>query len=173
VSRRRRPFLYDRYIFVTINLLKSRAKLRDTDLVRLAHALTRRRRQPGLALTAWVFLPEHGHAIIYPPYPLTLSRVFQAVKVSSTLSINLRRREAEELWPGCFFDHALRTVKEYRETVAYLHRNPVRRGLGRRAEDWKWSSLPEYAGVSGEEQERRCGLRLDRVRLPAEENTRI
>jgi putative transposase len=96
-----------------------------------------------LALTAWVFLPDHGHALLDPPYPLTLSRVFQAVKVSSTLSMNLRRREAGELWQGRFLDHALSTVKESRETVEYIHRNPVRRGLVRRAEDWQGSSLPE------------------------------
>jgi hypothetical protein len=57
--------------------------------------------------------------------------------------------------------------------VEYIHLNPVRRGLVRHATDWKWSSVHEYAGASGEEQERRCGLRVDRVRLPADENTRI
>jgi hypothetical protein len=31
----------------------------------------------------------------------------------------------------------------------------------------------EYAGVSAEEQEQRCGLSIDRVRLPADEKTRI
>jgi hypothetical protein len=31
----------------------------------------------------------------------------------------------------------------------------------------------EYAGVRGEEQERRCGLRIDRVRLPADQGARI
>jgi hypothetical protein len=41
------------------------------------------------------------------------------------------------------------------------------------AEDWKWSSVHEYGGVSAEEQQRRCGLRIDRVRVPAGENTRI
>ena len=65
------------------------------------------------------------------------------------------------------------TVKEYNKRVEYSHLNPVRRGLVGHARDWKWSSVPEYAGVSGEEQERRCGLRIDRVRLPADENTRI
>jgi len=34
------------------------------------------------------------------------------------------------------------------------------------------SSIHEY-GLSGEEQERRCGLQTDRVRLPADENRRI
>jgi REP element-mobilizing transposase RayT len=127
-------------------------------------------------LTAWVFLPDpsaDGHAIIYPPYPLAISTVFQALKVSSMISINVGRREAGEVWQPRFFDRALRTVKEYMETVEYIHMNPVRRGLVRLAEEWKWSSVHEYSGVSAEEQERRCGLRVDRVRLPADQDTRI
>ena len=39
------------------------------------------RRKHGFAITAWVFLPDHWHAIIYPPYPLTISTVFKALKV--------------------------------------------------------------------------------------------
>jgi putative transposase len=89
------------------------------------------------------------------------------------IGINLWRREDGELWQDRFFDHALRTVREYNEKVEYIHLNPVRWGLVRQATDWKWSSVHEYAGISGEEQERRCGLRIDRVRLPADKNTRI
>jgi hypothetical protein len=95
------------------------------------------------------------------------------VKVSSTISINVDRRGAGKLWQGRFFDRALRTVNEYMETVEYIHFNPVRQGLVKRAEAWKWSSAHEYAGVTGEEQERRCGLRIDRVRLPAGDNARM
>jgi len=158
---------------VTVALLKSRRRLQDPDFERLAYALARMRRKYGFLLTARVFLPDHWHAIIYPPYPLTISRVFQAVKVSSMIAINVGLGEAGELWQGRFFDRALRTVKEYHETVEYIHWNPVRRGLVKRAEEWRWSSMPEYAGVSGEEQERQCGLRIDRVRLPADENRRL
>ena len=114
MSRLRRPFLFDRYIFVTVNLLRWRAQLQDLDFGRLARALTRMRRKHGFVLTAWVFLPDHWHAIIFPPHPVTISRVFQAVKVSSMISINLGWREVGELWQGRFFDRALRTVKEYR-----------------------------------------------------------
>ncbi len=173
MSRLRRPFLYDRYFFVTVALLKSRRRLHDPDFERLAYALARMRRKYAFLLTAWVFLPDHWHAIIYPPYPLTISRVLQAVKVSSIIAINVRLGESGELWQGRFFDRALRTVKEYHETVEYIHGNPVRRGLVKRAEEWKWSSMPEYAGATAEEQEQRCGLRIDRVRLPANEKTRI
>ena len=101
--------------------------------------------------------------------------------MSSTTAVNVRLGESGELWQerfhsirsGQVFDRALRTVKEYHDQVEYIHWNPVRRGLVKRAEEWKWSSIHEYAGVSGEEQGRRCGLRIDRVCLPADENTRI
>jgi len=99
--------------------------------------------------------------------------VLQAVKVSSTIAINVRLGEAGELWQGRFFDRALRTVKEYHKKVEYIHWNPVRRGLVKRPEEWKWSSAVEYAGVDAAEQEGQCGLAIDRVRLPADENTRI
>ena len=64
-----------------------------------------------------------------------------------------------------FFDRALRTVREYHEKVEYNHLNPARRRVVQTPEDWKWRSVHEYAGVSGEDQEPRCGLRIDRVRF--------
>ena len=170
MSRLRRPFLSDRYLFLTVNLLRGRNHLEEGDFERLALALDRMREKHGFLLTAWVFLPDHWHTILYPPYPLTISRAMTAVKVSSMVGINHRRGEGGELWQGRFFDRALRTVKEYHETVEYIHGNPVRRGLVRRPEEWKWSSVHEYAGVDAAEQERRCGLKIDRVRLPADGN---
>ena len=77
------------------------------------------------------------------------------------------------MWLGRFFDRALRTVKEYLETVECIHGNPVRRGWVKRPEEGRGSSAVEYGGVDSAEQERRCGLGIDRVRLPADQKTRI
>ena len=99
------------------------------DFQLLAGALREARQRQGFRLTAWVFLPDHWHAIRYPPHPLTVSQAMKAVKLSSMILINRRRGETAELWQGRFFDRALRTVKEYHETVEYIHFNPVRRGL--------------------------------------------
>jgi putative transposase len=173
MSKLRRPFLYDRYFFVTVRLLPRRITLQDDDFRLLARSLARMRRKHGFVLTAWVFLPDHWHAIIYPPHPLSISVVFKAVKVSSMIAINVARGTGGELWQGRFFDRALRTVKEYNETVEYIHLNPVRRGLVGRAGDWEWSSFHEYAGRTAEEQDVRCGLAINRVRLPADESAAI
>ncbi len=57
----RRPFLYDRYIFVTVDLLRSRGRLGKRDFGRLAIALVRMWQKQRWVLTAWVFLPDHWH----------------------------------------------------------------------------------------------------------------
>jgi len=78
-----------------------------------------------------------------------------------------------QLWRPRFFDRALRTVKEHNEKVEYMHLNPVKAGLASRPEDWRWSSYHEYAGMSAEEQKKRCGLIVDRVRIPSDPRARI
>jgi REP element-mobilizing transposase RayT len=101
MSRLRCPFLYDRYIFVTVDLLKLRTRLLEPHYQSLARSLAKMREKHGFVLTAWVFLP-HWHAIIYPPHPLTISTVLKAVKVSSMISINLDRGEGGEVGKGAF-----------------------------------------------------------------------
>jgi hypothetical protein len=49
------------------DLLKLRTRLQEQDYQRLAQALTKMRGKHGFGLPAWVFLPDHWHAIIYPP----------------------------------------------------------------------------------------------------------
>ena len=97
----------------------------------------------------------------------------KSVKQSSMSAVNQRRGAEGELWQPRFFDCALRSVKEYNEKVEYIHLDPVRAGLVSRPEDWRWSSYNEYAGMSGEEQIERCGLIVDRLRMPSDPRTRI
>ena len=97
----------------------------------------------------------------------------KSVKQSSMSAVNQRRGADGELWQPRFFDRALRTVKEYNEKVEYIHLNPVRAGLVSRPEDWRWSSYNEYAGMSADVQNERCGLIVDRVRMPSDPRARI
>jgi len=51
------------------------------------------------------------------------------------------RAERGLLWQPGFFDPALGSVKEYYEKVEYIHLNPLRAGLVKRAGEWRWSSV--------------------------------
>ena len=173
VSKLRRPFLSNRYFFITVRLLRRRTKLTEPDFVLLARALNRARTLHPVYLTAWVFLPYHRHAICAPTYPVTISLVMKSMKQSSMSAINRRRGAQGELWQARFFDRALRTVKEYNEKVEYIHMNPVRAGVVSRPQNWPWSSFNEYAGTTSDEQKQRCGLVIDRVRMPSDPQSRI
>jgi REP element-mobilizing transposase RayT len=62
----RRPFLSERYFFITVRLLRRRVKMTEGDFALLAQAFNRARAGHRLLLTRWVFLPDHGHAICAP-----------------------------------------------------------------------------------------------------------
>jgi putative transposase len=145
----------------------------EPDFTLLVRAFNRTRALHRCYLTAWVFLPGHWHCIVAPQHPETISQVMKSVKQSSMTGINQHRGAEGELWQPRFFDRAIRTVKEYHEKVEYIHLNPVRAGLVGHPEDWRWSSFNEYAGMRPEEQRHRCGLTIDRVRIPADPRTRL
>jgi REP element-mobilizing transposase RayT len=59
----------------------------------------------------------------------------ESIKVGSTLRINAGRGERGLLWQPRFVDRAPRSVKEYYEKAKYIHLNPLRAGLVKRAEE--------------------------------------
>jgi len=117
MSRLRRLVLSDRFFFVTVKLLPKGHPLNTAEFAILARCLNVVRSRQGFRLTAWVFMPDHWHAILYPARPLTISAAMKSIKLSSTNALLRSRRHAGELWQARFFDHALRTVKDYTDTV--------------------------------------------------------
>ncbi len=173
MSRLRRMVLSDRFFFVTCRVHGRRRNLSEREFAILARAIAERRRAQGFLLTAWVFLPDHWHAILYPPHPLTISRVMEAIKVSATRLINRDRGERAVLFQERFFDRALRTVKEYHQKVEYIHLNALKAGLVARPEDWPWSSVHDYTGTLAAPAGEDSPIPVDRVLLPADERTGI
>ena len=173
MSRLRRLVLSDRFFFLSCRVLPDRAHLSEQEFGILARVIRERREEHGFLLTAWVFLPDHWHAIIYPPFPLTISRVLESIKVGATLRINRWRGERGMLLQGRFFDRALRTVREYHEKVEYIHLNPVKAGFVQRPDDWKWSSVHDYTGTLRAPAGAGSPIPVDRITLPADPRTRI
>jgi hypothetical protein len=100
-------------------------------------------------------------------------------EADNTADLHLLRRTAGALalrmteCLGCLFEPALRNAKEYDQKVEYTHLNPVKAGLVRRAQDRGGPSLNEHSGMSAPEQERRCSVAIERVRMFSDARTRI
>jgi hypothetical protein len=65
-------------------------------------------------------------------------------------SRSLRPPGRGSFWQARYYDFNVWSEKKRIEKLRYIHRNPVRRGLVEKPEDWKWSSFRHYpTGADG------------------------
>jgi REP element-mobilizing transposase RayT len=92
-------------------------------------------------LDAWVVMPNHVHAVLWPMPNHTLSAIVQSWKrFTSRESNKLLGRTGESFWQRESFDHWIRNEEEHERCCRYVLNNPVKAGLCAAPEDWKWSS---------------------------------
>jgi putative transposase len=127
----------------------------------LAASLARARERYQFRLVAWVVMPEHVHLIIVPGGGVgSVAAILRSLKqpVAQTLLRAWRRSEEpilsetttaageRRVWQeGGGFDRNIRSAEELEREIAYIHFNPVKRGLAPTPTHWKWSSARWYA----------------------------
>ena len=79
----------------------------------------------------FLLMPDHLHALISFPKDDAMTRVISEWKRYQTRQHGIQ-------WQENFFDHRIRSTKEYLEKAAYIRRNPVAKGLCEAPETWRW-----------------------------------
>lgn len=136
MSRVRRLALSGHIFFITCDLLLTRTPLTERDFEILADAIRKVRARRALVLAGYVFMPDHWHALLVPGRRYSIDRVMNAIKVSSAHAINRRRGARGRLWHSRYYDRVVRTVKEFHDTLRYMHVNPVTAGLVKEPGEW-------------------------------------
>ena len=154
----------DRIFFVTVNLRRQVKPLDPPEYPLLIGALEGARRRLGFLLCGYVLMPDHWHALIWVGYPLTISQVIHDVKKVSARRLHARRGTEGPLWQHQFWDRFVRHGKEFAERLAYMHLNPVHKGLVAKPEDWPWSSYNNFGLDHTVVAE--CPIQVDYVQLP-------
>ncbi|HLV87667.1 MAG TPA: transposase [Candidatus Sulfotelmatobacter sp.] len=102
----------------------------------------------GCYVAGYVLMPEHVHLLISEPERSKLSVVIQMLK--QITSQKLHAQPLPRFWQVRYYDFPVWSEAKRIEKLRYIHRNPVKRGLVERPEDWKWSSFRHYAtGTEG------------------------
>ena len=102
----------------------------------------------GFYVCGYVVMPEHVHLLISEPERKKLSTAIQMLKQNTTRK--LQPIEGAPFWEPRYYDFNVWSEAKRIEKLRYIHRNPVRRGLVERPEDWRWSSFNHYAtGIEG------------------------
>jgi REP element-mobilizing transposase RayT len=154
----------DRIFFVTSNLVDGLAHFKESEYSVLLKCIDRARNRLGFLLCGYVLMPDHWHALIWCRDPLTISRVMEDLKSTSSREINQSRHRKGTLWQHQFWDRFVRGQKEFHERLEYMHYNPLRRGLAAKPEDWRWSSCSNFSMDPTVVES--CPIRIDYLHLP-------
>jgi putative transposase len=114
-------------------------------------------------------MPEHVHLLFSEPQQDTLADALKSLKqgVSRRLigSLPLKPKAGfhpsqrkprclgtpglsgapDHFWQKKYYDFNIRNYPQFVEKLRYIHRNPAKRGLSERPENWEWSSFRHYA----------------------------
>lgn len=104
-------------------------------------------RSAGVALHAYVLMPNHFHLLLTPPQEGALSHVLQAVGRTYVRRFNLAHGRSGTLWEGRYRSTVLQPELYLLPCMAYFDLNPVRASLVQAAKDYPWSSHGHYAGL--------------------------
>ena len=126
--------------FLTFSSFRRRPYLSTAAAMELFEdALERVRLRYLFAVAGYVAMPEHVHLLVNEPGRGLLSRTVQALK----LSVSMCSRE-RPFWQAHYYDFNVPSHQRFVEKLRYIHRNPVRRALVAKPEEWLWSSYRHY-----------------------------
>ena len=129
--------------FVTFSCYHRQPKMTNPAICALfLEILEQTRRKFSLWVYGYVVMPEHIHLLLGEPDCGTLADAIHRLKLSSA---KRSPAEAGQFWQKRYYDRNIRSASDFTEKLRYIHRNPVKRGLCERPEDWPWSSFRHYA----------------------------
>ena len=106
-------------------------------------------RQAQAEIWAYCLMPNHVHFVVAPESVDGLRQTFAGPHKRYAAALNQRRGWTGHLWQGRFASYVM-DEKHLMTAVRYVELNPVRAGLVRRADEWRWSSARAHLGVAAD-----------------------
>lgn len=113
------------------------------DRERFLEILKRTKERYGYLLHAYALMDNHYHIFIETP-KANLSQIMQNINTSYTVYVNKRHRRCGHLFQGRFKGIIVDKETYLMVLTRYIHLNPVRAGIVKRPEDYRWTSYTEY-----------------------------
>jgi putative DNA methylase len=89
---------------------------------------------------AWSIMPTHVHILMTPMGDWTLSAITHAWKSFTAKKANAMLGREGMFWAPDYFDRAIRDERHFDNALRYIDMNPVKAGLCRMPEDWRYGS---------------------------------
>lgn len=122
----------------------------ESDYQRLLEQLRLAQERHALVIHAYVLMRNHYHLLLETPHG-NLSQAMQLINGSYTGYFNRRHRRAGHLFQGRYKSLLVEKESYLLELSRYIHLNPVRAGMVKYPEEYRWSSYRAYVGNAEEE----------------------
>lgn len=110
--------------------------------------LAQAKQEFGLLLPAYALMTNHIHLYVVTP-KANLSEAMFSLNNSYSHYFNKRHGKTGHLFEGRFKYKLIQNDSYSLALARYIHLNPVKAGLAKKAEDYPWSSAAQYLGLRG------------------------
>ena len=100
----------------------------------------------GVALLAFVLMPNHYHLLGLQKPGGSIPEMMNALGTSSARRYNFKYSHTGHVFQGPYRRSLITTDEGVADAARYIHLNPVRAGLSRLPEEWPYSSYPLLVG---------------------------
>ena len=115
--------------------------LRRADIAELVAGAMQFFHEQRYLLDDWVVMPNHVHAVVWPMPNFVLGDILKTWKqFTSRRAKKILGLGEEPFWQPEFYDHWIRSDDDKSRIRAYVRNNPVKAGLCKTPENWRWCS---------------------------------
>jgi putative transposase len=115
----------------------------NQDRERLRTILERTKERYSYLLHAYVFMDNHYHFLLETPRA-NIRQIMQNINTSYTVFVNRKYNRSGHLFQGRYKAFIVDKDGYLLDLGRYIHLNPVRAGVVKRADNYRWSSYRDY-----------------------------
>ena len=132
------------WCYHVLNRGNGRAKVfhKDDDYAAFLALLPAACERLPMRILGWCLMPNHFHLVLWTHADGDLGRWMQWLLTSHVRRYRRHYGGSGHVWQGRFKAFPIQQDEHLLTVLRYVERNPLRANLVRRAEAWRWSSLP-------------------------------
>jgi putative transposase len=116
----------------------------DDDRWAFLQALAKTQRRYPFELFGYCLMTNHFHLLLRPSAGQSISRIMQSLTVAHTRRYHQRHGSVGHVWQGRFKSPLIQADEHLLTVLRYIEANPLRAGMVKELETYRWSSYPVH-----------------------------